>query len=249
MQCNCSPPPVVCVEGKHLPLFSLSFYSLTSCPLSFSFFLFCSFNHANLQPRGLLPPSLSSNQLSRLLGNTQHRQHGVDGRDGGENTGVGNADLLEPAHLELAVHDGQLVVVDVAHARRARRVVHRVGDLAGVVADVLVALDLGAGGDLALDPLLEGAHLGDLAGRLDTVHERRGVVALRVGEVAEVKRGLDRRVRARQVQTAAGSRARDVGRHAKGHAVSDFLIAQALRVEGEGDLVAVHHDVGDVAVG
>lgn len=122
-------------------------------------------------------------------------------------------------------------------------------DLARIVANVLVALHLRAGRHLALDPLLEGARFGDLARRLDAVHERRGVVALGVGEVAEVERGLDGRVRARQVQAAPGPRARDVGRHAKGHAVGDLFVAQTLRVEGERDLVAVHHDVGDIAVG
>ncbi|KAL5874482.1 hypothetical protein ACKVWC_011604 [Pyricularia oryzae] len=202
----------------------------------------------SLQP-GLRLGSVGDNHLGAPLTDAQHRQHGVDGGDGGEDTGVGDTDLVEPAQAQLRIDDGQRVALDVAHARRARGVVHGVRDAARVLADLLVGLDLGAGCDLALDPVLEGSLLGDLARHLDAVHERRGVVALRVREVAEVERGLDLGVRRGQVQAAARPRAGDVGRHAEGVAVGRLRVAQPRGVEGEGDLVAVHHDVGNVAVG
>lgn len=126
--------------------------------------------------------------------------------------------------------------------------VHGVGGLAGVVAQLRVGLDLGAGGDLLLDPVLEGGLLGDLARGAHAEDERGGVVALGVGEVPEVEGGLDRRVRRRQVQAAPRPRPRDVGRHAERVPVLDVRVPQPQRVERERDLVAVHHDVGDVAV-
>lgn len=187
----------------------------------------------------MLPPRLLGNHLSRLLRNAQHRQHWVDCGDGREDAGVRDTHSAQAAHAQLGVHDGQVVGLDIAHARRARRVVDGVRGLAGVVAQGLVGLDLGAGRDLALNPVLEGRGLGDLARGLHAVDERRCVVALGVGEVAEVERRLDGGVCRGQVEAAAGARARDVGRHAKGELVRNGLVAEALRVHGEGDLVAV----------
>lgn len=123
-----------------------------------------------------------------------------------------------------------------------------VGGAAGVLADGLVRLDLGAGGDLLLEPVLEGGLVGNLAGGLDAGDEGGGVVALGVGEVAEVEGGLDAGVGRGQVDAAARAGTGNVGGHAEGVAVLDDGVAQTLRVEGEGDLVAVHHHVGGVTV-
>ncbi|GJC98195.1 hypothetical protein ColKHC_07021 [Colletotrichum higginsianum] len=192
---------------------------------------------------------LVDDHLGGLLGDTEDGQHGVDGGDGGEDAGVDDADALEAADVEALVDDGERVLADVAHLGGADRVVDGVGGAAGVEAELLVGLDLGAGGDLAGDPVLEGGLLGDLAGGAHAVDEGGGVVALLVGEVAEVERRLDRGVGRGQVQAAAGAGAGDVGGHAEGVALLGLVVAEAARVEGEGDLVAVHHDVGDVAVG
>lgn len=113
------------------------------------------------------------------------------------------------------------------------------GDLARVVAQLLVGLDLGAGGDLALDPVLEGCGLGNLARGLHAVDECGGVVAFGVRKVAEVECGLDGGVGGCQVEAAAGPGPGDVGRHAEGEFVGDGLVAEALRVHCEWDLVAV----------
>lgn len=113
------------------------------------------------------------------------------------------------------------------------------GDFAGVVAQLLVGLDFGSRRNLALDPVLEGGGLGDLAGGLHAVDEGGGVVAFRVGEVAEVEGGFDGGVGRGEVEAAAGTGAGDVGRHAKGEFVGDGFVAEALGVHCEGDLVAV----------
>lgn len=121
-------------------------------------------------------------------------------------------------------------------------------DAASVFADLLVRLHLGAGSNLFLQPFFEGALLSDFPGSLDAGNKGGGVVALGVGEVAEIQGGLDGGVCRRQVDAAARSRAGDVGSHAECVTVLDLAIAQTLGVEGEGNLVAVHHDVGGVSV-
>lgn len=98
-------------------------------------------------------------------------------------------------------------------------------NLASIVAQLLVRLDLGAGGDFALDPVLEGGGLGDFAGRFHAVHEGGGVVAFGVGEVAEVEGGFDGGVGGGEVEAAAGTGTGDVGGHAEGEFVGDGLVA------------------------
>lgn len=89
-------------------------------------------------------------------------------------------------------------------------------DAAAILAEFVVGLDFGAGGDFALDPVLEGRLLGDFARGFEARDDGGCVIAFGVGEVAEVQRGLDGRVGRRQVDAAAGAGARDVGRHAEG---------------------------------
>ena len=74
------------------------------------------------------------------------------------------------------------------------------------------------------------------------------VVALGISEVAEVKGGLDCRIGRGQVDAATRARARDVGCHAESIAVLDGGISKTLGVEVERDLVAVHHNVGCIAI-
>lgn len=112
-------------------------------------------------------------------------------------------------------------------------------NLASIVAQLLVGLDLGAGGDFTLDPVLEGGGLGDFAGGFHAVHEGGGVVAFGVGEVAEVEGGFDGGVGGGEVEAAAGTGAGDVGGHAEGEFVGDGFVAQTLGVHCEGDLVTV----------
>lgn len=121
------------------------------------------------------------------------------------------------------------------------------GHAPGILAQVLIGLDIRTGRDLALDPILKGGLLGDPAGGAQAKHKRGGIIAFGVGEVAEIQGGFDGRVVGGQVKPAARPRARDVGRHAKG--VDGCVVAQACGVQAERDLVAVHHDVGDVVVG
>ncbi len=118
-----------------------------------------------------------------------------------------------------------------------------VGDLAAVLAELGVGGDVGARGDLAFEPGGEGGLLGDFAGGAEAGDDGGGVVAGGVGEVAEVEGGFDGGVGGGEVEVAFGAGAGDVGRHAEG--VDGGVVAEAGRVEAEGDLVAVHHDVGD----
>lgn len=119
---------------------------------------------------------------------------------------------------------------------------------ASVFADLLIRLHLGAGSNLFLQPLLERALLSDFTGSLDAGNEGGSVVAFGVGEIAEIQGRLDGGVCRGQVDAAARSRSGNVGGHAECIAVLDLAIAQTLGVEGEGNLVAVHHDIGSVSV-
>lgn len=85
-----------------------------------------------------------------------------------------------------------------------------------VLAQLLVSLDLGARRDFALDPVLEGGLLGNLARGFEACDDGGSVVALGVGEVAEVEGGLDVGVGAGEVDLTAGAGAGDVGCHAEG---------------------------------
>lgn len=117
---------------------------------------------------------------------------------------------------------------------------------AAVLGELLVRLESGAGRDFSLDPVFEGGLLGDFAGGAEARDDGGGVVALGVGEVAEVEAGLDARVVGGEEDAAAAAGARDVGCHAEG--VLGGVVPEARGVVDEGDLVAVHHDVCDVAV-
>lgn len=119
---------------------------------------------------------------------------------------------------------------------------------ASVFADLLIRLHLGAGSNLLLEPLLEGAFLSDFTSSLDASNEGGSVVAFGVSEVAEIQGRLDSGVCRGQVDAATRSRSRDVGSHAECVAVGDGAITQTLGVESEGNLVAVHHDIGSVSV-
>lgn len=120
-------------------------------------------------------------------------------------------------------------------------------DAAAVRTQLGVRLQGRARGDLALEPGREGGLLRDFAGGAQAGDEGRGVVAGGVGKVLEVEGGFDGWVGAGEVQAAAGAGARDVGRHAEG--VEGLVVAEALGVEAEGDLVAVHHEVGGLGGG
>lgn len=121
--------------------------------------------------------------------------------------------------------------------------VDRVCDLAAVVAEFLVGGYGGARRDFAFEPGGEGGLGRDVAGEAKARDNGFGVVAGRVSEVAEVEGGFDGRVGGGEVEAAFGFRAGDVGRHAEG--VDGGGVAKPGGVEAEGDLVAVHHYVGD----
>ena len=89
-------------------------------------------------------------------------------------------------------------------------------DAAAVLGELLVGLHGGAGGDFAFQPGGEGGLLCDFAGGFEAGDDGGRVVAFGVGEVLEVERGFDGRVRGGQVDAAAGAGARNVGRHAEG---------------------------------
>lgn len=119
---------------------------------------------------------------------------------------------------------------------------------ASVFANLLIRLHLGAGSNLLLQPLFEGALLSDFAGCLDASNEGGSVIAFGISKVAEIQGRLDSGVCRSQVDATAGSRPRDVGSHAECITVRNSAIAQSLGVESEGYLVAVHHDIGSVSV-
>lgn len=204
------------------------------------------YNTLQLLPLQTLPAPRLSKHLGTALADGEDGKHGVDGGHVGEDTGVGDTQVLEAPDLELGVHDGVLVLGHVAHLGGAGGVVDGVGDAPSVGGQLLVGLALGARGDLALEPVLEGSLLGDLSRGLEAGDDGGGVVALRVGEVAEVEGGLDVGVGRGEVELAAGAGAGDVGGHAEG--VDGGVEAHACCVEAEGDLVAVHHDVGVLGV-
>lgn len=70
---------------------------------------------------------------------------------------------------------------------KTNRVVNSVRNLAPVLAKLLVGDDLGAGGDLALQPLGERSLSSNLASNLETIDESLGVVVLGIG--LRAKRG------------------------------------------------------------
>ncbi|KFL61125.1 uncharacterized protein TERG_11965 [Trichophyton rubrum CBS 118892] len=119
-------------------------------------------------------------------------------------------------------------------------------DGSAVGAQFLVCGGGWARGDFTLDPLLEWLFLGDLTGCLETCYDGSGVVALWVGEVAEVKGWLDGWVGGGEVEPAPGAGTGDVGGDAEG--VGGDVVAETAGVDAEWDLVAVHHDVGAVTI-
>src|SRR5690606_34810840 len=133
---------------------------------------------------------IAADQFDGPLADHQHRDHRVHGGHGREDGGVRDADALQSADAQLGDDDG-LFVVGGTHPAGARRVVDGVGDLAGVLAQLLVTGDVRSGGDLALEPVGQRFGLRDLAGDADAVDEGAAVVVVLVGEVAEVEGGLD----------------------------------------------------------
>lgn len=123
-----------------------------------------------------------------------------------------------------------------------------VRNASGVLANLLIGLHLGSRGDLALEPTLKGVLLSDLAGSLNTVHKSSGIVSLGVCKVSEVKSRLDVGVGGCKVDAASGAGTGDIRGHAEGVAVGNDIISKSLGVEREGDLIAVHHEIGSIAI-
>lgn len=117
------------------------------------------------------------------------------------------------------------------------------GGSAAVLAELGVGGDGGARGDFALQPGGEGGLAGDFAGGAEAGDDGGGVVAGRVGEVAEVEGRFHGGIGRGEIELASGEGPRDVGRHAEG--VDGRDVAESRGVEAKGDLVAVHHYVGD----
>ena len=216
------------------------FYAVLNGGVFFFFFF--------LQTRLLaLPACLFGNQLGCPLTDSQHGQHRVDTGHLGEDAGVGDANVLQTTDFQLRVDHGQRIARYITHLGGTGRVVDRMGGAATILGQLLVGLDLGARGNLPLDPVLEWRLLGDLPGGLEAGDDGGGIVAFGVGEVAEVQRGLYRGIRGGQVDATTRAGAGDVGGHAEG--VHGSVVPQTLGVEAEGNLVAVHHDIGGATVG
>ena len=201
---------------------------------------------AHLQPRSRqapLPPRLLRHHLRAPLANGQHCKHRVHGRHFREDARIRNTDMLKPPQSQFTVHDRHLVSRQIAHLGRAGGMVDCVRDIAGVGADVGVGLDVRAGGDFAFEPGGEGGLLGHGAGGADAGDQGGGVIAGGVGEVLEVEGWFDGRVGGGEVEAAFAFGPGDVGRHAEG--VDGGVVAEAAGVKAEGDLIAVHHHVGD----
>ncbi|KAI6759624.1 hypothetical protein HG530_010304 [Fusarium avenaceum] len=167
-----------------------------------------------------LPALLCSDELSSSFTDSKNSDHRVDGRHLREDTSVDNAELADATDLKLRVDDSHLIALNVTHLGGTGRMVDGVGNAARILADLLISLNLGARGNLLLQPLLEGTCLSDLASSLDAVDEN----------------------------ATTGSRTGDVRCHAEGISVLDNGVSQSLGVEMEGDLVAVHHDIGRIAI-
>jgi hypothetical protein len=159
---------------------------------------------------------LHGNELSSALSDTEDSQHGVDCRHLGEDTGISDTHALQAADLQLGVDNSVLILLHVTHLGGAGRVVHSVSNAAAVFGKVLVALDLEARGNFALDPVLEWCLLSNLTSSLKTSDDSSSIVALRIGEIAEVQSGLDVGVRRSEVDAATGAGAGNVGCHAEG---------------------------------
>lgn len=192
------------------------------------------------------PARFFGNHFSRALANRQHGQHGVDARHQREDAGVGDADILQSADLQLRVDDRERVAGHIAHLGGTSRVVDGVGNATTVFGELLVGLDLRSRRDFALDPVLERSLLGDFTSRLETGYDSGGIVALGIGEVAEVQSRLHAGILRGQVEAAAGASTGDVRGHAE--SIDRGVVSQAGSVEAERDLVAVHHEIRDLAI-
>jgi hypothetical protein len=172
--------------------------------------------HLQLLLLETLPSPLGRDHLCRTLANSKNSKHGVDRRHLRENTRIRNPHALESSNLQLGVNNRELILGNITHLGGAGGMVHGMCDTSAVLAQLLISLDLGAGCDFTLDPILEGSLLGDFARSFQAGDDGGGVVTLGVGEVAEVERGLDGGVRGGEVDAAAGAGAGDVGCHAEG---------------------------------
>ncbi len=99
-----------------------------------------------------------------------------------------------PRSLQPLIHHSQLVILDIAHPCRTRRVIYRMSHPSRVLADLLVGLNIGPWRDLLLDPVLEGLLLRNLAGGADAKDEGGRIVSLGVGKISEVERWLGLRI-------------------------------------------------------
>lgn len=86
----------------------------------------------------------------------------------------------------------------------------------GVSGEFLVCLDFWTRCYFAEEPVGEGGFLGDLARGFHSCYERGGIVALWVGEVAEIEGGLDGGIGGGEVDSSSASGTGDVGGHAEG---------------------------------
>lgn len=187
-------------------------------------------NHreAFLQPLPLkaLPSPALGDQLGGPLTNAKHGQHRVDGGHLGEDTSICDSQSLQSSDVELRIHDGQRVFGHVTHLGGTSGMVHGMCDASTILGEFFVRLDLGSGSDLTLEPGLERLLLSDLASGLETGNNCGGVVAFGVGKVAEVERGLDRRVGGGEVDTSLGAGAGNVWSHAKG--IDRSIVAKSI---------------------
>ena len=146
-----------------------------------------------------LPPCLPSNDFRRPLPDPQNRQHGIHARHFRKNPRIRNPHPLQPSNPQLTIHNRHLIPLQIPHLRRARGVIHRMRRPAPVLAQLFIRIQTGPGRNLALEPRLERLLLRDLARGAQARYYRPGIVALGVGEVLEVQRGLDGRVCAGQI--------------------------------------------------
>jgi hypothetical protein len=167
-----------------------------------------------------------SNHLSSSLANGQNSKHRVNSRHLRENTRISNSDSLQTLNLQLMIHNRKLILAHIAHLGGASRVVNSVSSSATVLRQLLVGGDFRARRNFALDPVAEGGLCGDLSGGFEAGDDGGGVVAFRVGEVAEVEGGLDGGVGGGE-EEAAGAGAGDVGGHAEG--VDGGVVAETVR--------------------
>jgi hypothetical protein len=163
-----------------------------------------------------LPSMGLCNHLSGSLANGQNSKHRVNSRHLWENTRIGDSYALQTLDLQLVIHNDKLILGHITHLGGASGMVNRMCCPTSIFRQLLVCSDGRAGGNFALDPVAEGGLCGDLSGGFEAGDDGGGVVAFRVGEVAEVEGGFYCGVGGGEEEAAAGAGAGDVGGHAEG---------------------------------